>query len=560
MPSIKHLHFFDRDITDIALPKKFTFPFYYETHPLCDIASQQVQKHLTEQTDWTHPFTQNNVLNEKAIGKMFGVLVVKNQQNRIGFLSAFSGKLAGSNDHPYFVPPVFDMLTRDSYFLQEETVLNQLNLSIEVLENDDTFINNTRQLDEFKQISITEIDALRLQIIEDRKLRKQQRKQAKETLNETQFSALIEKLAHQSVLSKVALKKLSQEWENRIDAIHLAIEPHQQKIENLKTKRKQKSKALQQYLFKQYQFLNKYGETKNLLDIFKSGIYEIPPAGAGECAAPKLLQYAFANNLTPVSMAEFWWGDSPKSEIRKHGQFYPACQGKCKPILGHMLQGIEMDENPLLKNPAVGKEITIVYEDDSLVVINKPAEFLSVPGKTIDDSVYLRIKQKYPKATGPLIVHRLDMSTSGLMLIAKTKEIHEKLQRQFIKREVKKRYVALLDGVPNRQDSYIDLPLRLDIDDRPRQLVCFEHGKSARTRWEMIEQKNNKTKVYFYPITGRTHQLRVHASHQLGLDTPIVGDDLYGKKDQRLCLHAESISFFHPTRKKEFTISTAPEF
>jgi tRNA pseudouridine32 synthase/23S rRNA pseudouridine746 synthase len=225
-----------------------------------------------------------------------------------------------------------------------------------------------------------------------------------------------------------------------------------------------------------------------------------------------------------------------------------------------MLKGLEMEANPFQENPAEGKDIEIVYEDEVLAIINKPAEFLSVPGKIISDSVYQRVKKLYPKATGPLIVHRLDMSTSGLMLIAKNEETYVKLQSQFIKRTIKKRYVALLDGVLEANEGFIDLPLRVDLDDRPRQLVCYEHGKQAQTKWEVIEIKDDKTRVYFYPITGRTHQLRVHSSHEMGLKTPIVGDDLYGKKENGLHLHAEQITFFHPISMEEISIQKNAPF
>lgn len=560
MSSDKHFHLFTSDVSNISLPQKFTFPFYYETHFLCEVAAQEVQNYITTQNEWKHPFTEPNEQNEKAIGKMFGVLVVKNSKGQLGYLSAFSGKLAGTNQHSFFVPPVYDMLQKDSHFLTEEKILNQINKDLDTLENNLVYLNTLERLNKFKKQSQQEIETLRLQIIDDRKVRKQQRIKAKTTLNETDYLTLIDNLAKQSVISKLALKKLTQTWEQQLIQIQKELHVFESQIEILKQQRKEKSNTLQHYLFQQYQFLNQYGTKRDLLHIFKHTPFDIPPAGAGECAAPKLLQYAFEHSLTPICMAEFWWGDSPKSEIRKHGQYYPACQGKCKPILGHMLEGIEMDKNPLLENPAIGKELEYVYNDEYLAVVNKPAEFLSVPGKTISDSVYLRVKLKFPNATGPLIVHRLDMSTSGLMLIAKTKDIHEYLQSQFIKRQISKRYVALLDGIPQKDEGFIDLPLRLDIDDRPRQLVCFEHGKSARTKWEIIEQKNGKTKVYFFPVTGRTHQLRVHASHQLGLNTPIVGDDLYGIKENRLHLHAESITFRHPISKKDVTIKAEAEF
>jgi len=259
-------------------------------------------------------------------------------------------------------------------------------------------------------------------------------------------------------------------------------------------------------------------------------------------------------------MAEFWWGASPKSDVRKHGQFYPACRGKCEPILGHMLKGLEVDPNPMLDNPAEGKELEILFEDEFMMAVNKPAEFLSVPGKIIKDSVYSRIRVRNPEATGPLIVHRLDMSTSGILLVAKSKEVHKQLQHQFENRTIKKRYVALLDGTLTVNSGEIDLPLRVDLDDRPRQLVCYEHGKPSKTYWELIETKNGQSKVYFYPLTGRTHQLRVHAAHQLGLNTPIVGDDLYGTIKDRLHLHAERIEFVHPQTKENMVIAAKVEF
>ena len=292
--------------------------------------------------------------------------------------------------------------------------------------------------------------------------------------------------------------------------------------------------------------LDAAGLEKDVREIFNDWKIEIPPSGAGDCAAPKLLQFAYQHKLKPIALAEFWWGASPSSKVRRHGYYYPACRSKCEPILGHMLQGLEVAPNPMLINPAIGKEIKVVYEDEFIAVINKPPGFLSVPGKNIKDSVDARMNARYPKATGPLIVHRLDMSTSGIMLIAKTKDVHQNLQEKFVKRQVKKTYVALLDGIVKGEKGSVDLPLRVDLDNRPFQLVCHEHGKHALTNWEVIERRSKLTLIRFFPITGRTHQLRVHAAHQLGLNTPIVGDDLYGKKGDRLCLHAETIKFEHP--------------
>ena len=259
-------------------------------------------------------------------------------------------------------------------------------------------------------------------------------------------------------------------------------------------------------------------------------------------------------------MAEFWWGTPPKSEVRKHAHYYPACRGKCEPILKHMLQDVIMDDNPMEKNFAKDKVITTIYEDEYFLAINKPPELLSVPGIKVQDSVYTRMQFKYPDATGPLTVHRLDMNTSGLMLIAKTKEVHKLLQGQFIRRKVKKEYIALLDGIVEDDNGKISLPLRVDLEDRPRQLVCYEHGKKADTEWEVISRKNNITRIKFYPITGRTHQLRVHAAHPKGIGIAILGDDLYGTKGERLYLHAAKITFSHPISREKMTLEAPIEF
>ncbi len=264
--------------------------------------------------------------------------------------------------------------------------------------------------------------------------------------------------------------------------------------------------------------------------------------------------------MKPLAMAEFWWGQSPKSEIRTHGQFYPSCKGKCEPILSHMLSDMNVDESPMTAVKTDHLELPILFEDEVILVVNKPAGFLSVPGKTQSDSVYQRMIEKYPNATGPIIVHRLDRATSGLMVIAKTKDAHQNLQEQFRTRSVKKQYVAILEGDVKEEKGVIDLPLRVDLEDRPRQLVCFEHGKPALTHWEAMERSKGRTRIHFFPKTGRTHQLRVHAAHQDGLNKPIVGDDLYGTKDKRLHLHAESLEFNHPISREKLAFTIAPDF
>jgi tRNA pseudouridine32 synthase/23S rRNA pseudouridine746 synthase len=554
----KHFQHFSTPITEIKLPTKFTFPFYYEPHLLCEIAAKEVQDYLKTQTDFEHNFGLDADKKGLIIGKMFGVLVVQNQQNEIGYISAVSGKLADTNTHKKFVPPVFDMLTKDSYFLQEEAILNDINSKLEDLEKNSNYLELISQLKSEKRKAAIDIREKKETLKAAKKERDIRRIKAQLKLEE--YAAFEELLSKESLEAKYFLNNVTRFWEHTTNAIKEKLTVFTAQIDTLKEARKLKSAVLQQYLFEQYQFLNSVKETKNLSELFAKTIEKNPPAGAGECAAPKLLHHAFLHDLKPIAMAEFWWGQSPNKEIRKHKYFYPACQGKCKPILTHMLAGIEMDTNPMLQNPAIGKELETIFEDEDVIVVHKPAEFLSVPGIHIQDSVFTRIKQQYPQITGPIIVHRLDMSTSGLVVLAKNKKAHKELQRQFINKTVSKKYVALLDGNLEENSGTINLPLRVDLDDRPRQLVCFEHGKNAKTKWEVIERKNNTTRVYLYPITGRTHQLRVHASHSLGLNIPIIGDDLYGKKANRLHLHAAFLEFTHPTTKEKICFSNLPSF
>ncbi len=540
---------FKNSIDSYTLPENFTFPFYYQPHPLCLLAAQELQNHLQTQKDWRHNF---GIIGDKdtAIGKMFGVLLVQNRNNEIGYLSAFSGKLAEQNHLTKFVPPVFDLLEPDGFFLIGQIEINSINQQIEHLESNPEIAHLEKILKSENEASLMQIKAHREFIIKNRKDRKSQRNSASITYTPEEFIKLKDQLARESIKEKNQLKDLNTYCDKKTKNAEANIIKLRSEITALKKQRKDLSASLQQKIFNQYSFINRYGIEKNLQDIFKTTSQKIPPAGAGECATPKLLQYAFQWGMKPLAMAEFWWGASPKSAIRQHQNFYPACHGKCQPILVHMLEGIKIDDNPLLIHCGKEKNIEIIYEDDIMLVINKPTELLSVPGTHIEDSVYLRIKQLYPKATGPLIVHRLDMSTSGIMLIALSKKAHKNLQKQFIKRTIKKRYIAVLEGLIKEEEGIIDLPLRVDLDDRPRQLVCYEHGKSAQTRWQLIERKTNQSKVYFYPITGRTHQLRIHSAHINGLNIPIVGDDLYGKKSNRLHLHADYIEFFHPMTKE----------
>lgn len=593
------IHFFKKPVSHLALPEKFTYPFHYTPHPLCVLAAEEVKEYIASRKEWQE---------ELASGKMFGVLIVQtdngitnNEENQIGYLAAFSGNLAGKNLHPYFVPPVYDLLQPEGFFKIEEEQISAINIRIRELENSSSYLDSKEKW----KIETEQAKAVLNQAKAELKIAKEAReirRQSSPELSEEEQASLIRESQYQ----KAEYKRLEKEWKKRLEELETEVRHFDIEIERLKTERKERSAALQRKLFEQFRMLNAQGEVKDLYTIFEQTVQKVPPAGAGECALPKLLQYAYLHQLKPLAMAEFWWGDSPKNEIRHHGYCYPSCKGKCEPILQHMLQGLEVDENPLLNPVHEEEELEIVFEDEWLLVVNKPAGMLSVPGKAEDrDSVYHRLKKKYPEATGPMIVHRLDMATSGLLLVAKTKEVHQDLQAQFANRSIKKRYVAVLDGAIIKTEKEtkpiaekaillaketvstkktakaertgntgrIELPLCLNPLDRPRQMVSSEHGKEAITEYQIISEseritsesentfnESNRidesersinesrkyTRIVFYPLTGRTHQLRVHAAHPEGLGCPILGDELYGKKADRLYLHAEYIEFRHP--------------
>ena len=593
------IHFFKKPVSHLALPEKFTYPFHYTPHPLCVLAAEEVKEYIASRKEWQE---------ELASGKMFGVLIVQtdngitnNEENQIGYLAAFSGNLAGKNLHPYFVPPVYDLLQPEGFFKIEEEQISAINIRIRELENSGSYLDSKEKW----KIETEQAKAVLNQAKAELKMAKEAReirRQSSPELSEEEQASLIRESQYQ----KAEYKRLEKEWKKRLEELETEVRHFDIEIERLKTERKERSAALQRKLFEQFRMLNAQGEVKDLYTIFEQTVQKVPPAGAGECALPKLLQYAYLHQLKPLAMAEFWWGDSPKNEIRHHGYYYPSCKGKCEPILQHMLQGLEVDENPLLNPVHEEEELEIVFEDEWLLVVNKPAGMLSVPGKAEDrDSVYHRLKKKYPEATGPMIVHRLDMATSGLLLVAKTKEVHQNLQAQFANRSIKKRYVAVLDGTIIKTEKEtkpiaekaillaketvstkktakaertgntgrIELPLCLNPLDRPRQMVSSEHGKEAITEYQIISEseritsesentfnESNRidesersinesrkyTRIIFYPLTGRTHQLRVHAAHPEGLGCPILGDELYGKKADRLYLHAEYIEFRHP--------------
>jgi len=546
---------FERDIRHYALPDKFTYPFCYQAHPLALAASEELQQKLVQ----FHP------LDDKKQGRMYGVLVVKNEQGELGYLTALSGGaneiMAHDGTSINFVPAVYQTYSDSEYEQKKQIEINGINHSISQKSANPELSNLTTLLTSAIATSEQEIQAQQQHMRENKKARKQKRAWLSTAdLPDDEHRNISIELSRASVTDKKALQAIKQKHQAVISSATEDLKLLTDDIALLKKRRKKLSTMLQKHFFKQYQMLNIQGECKDLTEIFAETIVQKPPSGSGDCAAPKLLQFAFKHKLIPVCMAEFWWGKQPKSEIRKHKNFYPACQGKCQPILSHMLTGMHVDKNPLLKNPAEGKNLEIVFQDEDVVVVNKPAGLLSVPGKSIKDSVYTRIKAQFPQASGSLIIHRLDMATSGLLMLALNERAHKHIQQQFIDKKVSKRYVAIIDGKLDKTSGEIRLPLCVDFNDRPRQMVCFEHGKYAETHWQVIEEIAGKTKLFLYPITGRTHQLRMHCAHPDGLNIPIIGDGLYGVSANRLHLHAQRLSFLHPRTKEQLTFEVAENF
>lgn len=577
--------------TDIQPPKQFTFPFCYAPHPLCELAAEAVQRHIRT----------SGVCDGEGGGKMFGVLVVRNEAADgqplvsdgtaeaapYAFLAAYSGLLSGRNDWTFFVPPVFDAQRPDGHFKLTEAEISALNHEVDALVDAPEYKEAQQRLADAKALYANKM-AERKADIAAAKARRDERR-ASGPISKDEEAAMIK----ESQYMKAELRRFKKESEQTLVAMTEEVENHRSRIEALRHRRSEMSDKLQKWLFSQYRMLNARGEIRDITDIFLDKTGTMPPAGTGDCCAPKLLQYAYSHGLQPLCMAEFWWGDSPRQEIRHHLHYYPACRSKCLPVLTHMLIGLDVEPNPLQRVRNVG-EPRVVFEDEAIIVVDKPSGMLSVPGKemmvTEDDSAanveeyvkrmlarrHAEGKSMTEKPVTVKAVHRLDMDTSGLLVLALNDAVYTEMQRQFASREVKKRYEALLDGIPKRlpdtpfrtmsddgRDGRITLPLSPDLSDRPRQQVDYQTGKPAVTDFHVLRVlPSGVTHVSLTPHTGRTHQLRVHCAHPEGLATPILGDPLYGRSAtrQRMYLHAASIEFRHPVSGETIQLSSPSNF
>ena len=532
-------HEFDAQLFDP--PARLNNPFFVEISAFGRQAFESFKEQLM-----SHSVVQSH-FDGGGVGKMFGLLVVKNHHDKYGYLSAFSGKINDTVAVEGFVPPVFDTLVYDGFYKTGERILDGLTQEIEQLLSADDYLAKINELGLLQKNHENELLEMSAQIKAGKAHRKILRLGASPDL--------LKQLSQASIDDQLRLKWRKKQMQLEVSKELQELQVFENEIQALKNKRKALSQHLQQQLFEHYTFLNAQKKVKNILEIFEDFGADIPPAGTGECAAPKLFQYAFQNDYEPVELIEFWWGPSPPSQIRVLGNFYPSCRSKCEPILKHMLSATESEAPPVLNDDNRLSEIKIIFQDEYLAVLNKPFDVLSVPGKVQSLSVQDYLPTLFPNAERPMLVHRLDRATSGILLVAMNQDIYVALQKQFTARLVKKKYIAVLDGMIDQKSGVIDLPLRVDLDNRPQQLVCFEHGLPATTRFEVLSEENGRTRIAFYPITGRTHQLRVHAAHPQGLNTPIVGDDLYGTKSYRLHLHAAKLCFAHPVSREEIEVA-----
>ena len=535
---------------DAEMPDIFPSPFDVRPHPVA-VQAALALKHRLDSL-FRADASLNSEFNGPDGGRMFGVLVVKNKEGVTGYLSGVSGMPGNCRLQEGFVPQVYNKASRDGLLLEGENRVAELTRQVQELQTDTGYRAALEAEQQYSAAAAQQLEALKVTLANRKGLRHEARQ------NKSIGEAKLAELAQQSRSDKYELKALKQKLQSDGADIVATLVQYQTDIDELKRRRKKLSVKLQTDLFNSYNIINSDGQSRVLSELFENGL---PPSGAGDCAATKLVQYANVAGFNPLALAEFWWGAPPPGGLREHGRFYPSCRSRCRVVLPFMLQG------QAVSVPAHEQAVTLspdhphtLYEDNDIVVVEKPAGLLSVPGKVLTDSVEKRLKARYPQVAGVMLLHRLDQATSGVMIAAKNPRAYKSLQHQFQDRTIKKRYTAVLDGVIAQDDGIVNLPLRIDIYDRPRQMVCYERGKTALTRYQVIERGNNTTRISFYPHTGRTHQLRVHAAHPQGLNCPILGDELYGAPGDRLHLHAAQLTFDHPVSGQSMSFTSEVTF
>lgn len=538
-------------------------PFYYIPDKACEEAYKYLIAKLETLKNSDNP-DDINFCQELEGGKMLGVLIAKDSHGATHTLYAFSGQLGnGGFYHPGFVEPVFDYLRPDGYFKTKEAEISRQNAEIAHYEKS-VFVKIKQDYEQAK----AKLDAEISEYKEKCRLSKLERDAKREsgTTDESDINAMI----RQSQFEKAELRRVKKRAVAELEPFEAKLNKAQAELNALKAKRHADSEALQDWLFSNFRLLKAHGESRSLSEIFAETPLKIPPSGAGECCAPKLLQTAYKRGWLPVSIAEYWYGKPKGGEVRIHGEHYPACRGKCLPVLGWMLQGLNIEPplNETCASVTAEHNPEIIYENQWFCVVDKPSGMLSVPGKGAAMSVQQWLSEKYGADRSVKVAHRLDQDTSGLLIATFGELAYKVMQSLFATRKVKKTYIAELEGDYESQgvprQGRIELPLSPDWLDRPRQRVDFDNGKEAVTVYKFIDCTNNRSRVIFHPLTGRTHQLRVHAASETGLGMPIAGDRLYGKNrsdsNQRLLLHAHKIEFTFPIDGNSYSFESPSPF
>lgn len=561
-------------------PGYFTDPFRYVPHPLVRLAASEIIARIDADPELQAAFSE---------GKMLGVLVCEDSRGGLCYIAAFSGNVNGQSCIDGFVQPIYDLTAPDGHFKKREAEISEINRQIEELMDSDRKMCLEKELADAVRMRDMELAAMKESMADAKRRRTEVRAQCSDP-------EILDGLIRESQHEKAGLRRLKQALNASVDAIMERIALFNDRIELLKKQRASMSEELQDWIFRQYIVHNSHGEESCIADIFAASAL-VPPGGTGECAAPKLLEHAFRNGLRPLAMGEFWYGKSPDSAVRSHGRFYPSCTSKCGPLLTFMLKGQDPMSGLYIDRIRETEKPIIVFEDDTILVVEKPSGMPSVPGldgrtsllellsvtSSERSSFVTSSERSESRHLHP--VHRLDMDTSGIMVFAKTPEAAVNLRKQFEEHSVRKTYMARVCSEGNSGGNFrtanahgrIDLPLSADYDERPRQKVDFKQGKAAHTEYKVISENSDGTAdLLLYPLTGRTHQLRVHCAHHLGLGRPISGDLLYGahgvnedalkttnhpkdtplgQKPSRLCLHALSITFRHPATSEPLTFT-----
>ncbi len=473
-------------------------------------------------------------------GKMFGVLVVRLPHGGYGFLAAFSGSWDKQFPAKDFVPPVFNWSHPEGFFRKTEAKVNHLTKEIVDWEHQGLIAELKHQKTLLQTEATLDLAKVKDALNRARAIRQQER--ANHPFPHEDIRAHWER---ESQMGKADYRRKKLAWEAKIAEVDFRMTEVSKRLEELQGRRKAMTTALQAKLFKSFILTNHLGLKKSVLELFQTQGKGLPPSGAGDCAAPKLLHHAFLYGFRPLALTEFWWGSSPNSILRRQGYFYPVCQGKCVPLMPHLLHGLKLYQNPgpipITETPKV------VCQTQDFLVVQKPSGWLSVPGKSSEPELMDWLKKQNIAGEGLYAVHRLDRDTSGLLLVALHRGAYTDLQKQFAQRTVEKEYLAWVHGVVHEVKGEISLPLTPDWSNRPRQMVCETTGKPSLTQWHKIGEKDGKTLLKVNPITGRTHQIRVHLAHPRGLNIPIVGDPLYGMSEGKLALHAYSLAFDDPS-------------